>query len=49
MLTLEEMWALARIWYRGRMDPDWRGRSVDDSRSILTEVGLEDDFWSLPG
>lgn len=48
MLSLEEMWALARVWYRGRMDSEWRGRSVAASREILADVGLVGDFWSLP-
>jgi hypothetical protein len=41
------MWDLVRLWYAGRADPSWRGRSVEDASAILTGVGLTGDFWAL--
>ena len=41
------MWALARVWYAGRLDLGWRGRSVEASQAILDSVGLTGDFWRL--
>lgn len=48
VLDLGTVWELAKAWYRGRLDADWRGRSVEESRAILEDVGLVDDFWALP-
>lgn len=47
VLGLEQMWALAQAWYEGRMDPGWRGRSVEDAQAILDGVGLTGEFWRL--
>ena len=47
VLTFEQMWALVQPWYRGRLSPEWRGRSVAEVTAILESVGLTDDFWRL--
>ena len=47
MLDLERMWELAKVWYRGRLDADWRGRDVDEARKILDDLGLDGDFWRM--
>jgi len=41
------MWELAKAWYGGRMEPEWRGRSTEEARKILDGVGLTGEFWSL--
>lgn len=46
-LSLEEMWALARPWYDGRMSAEYRGRSAEESEEIFRSVGLEGDFWRM--
>lgn len=47
MLGLEDTWALARAWYGGRLAPSWRGRSREESRTILGGLELDGDFWRL--
>ena len=47
VLPLDRVWELAKAWYRGRSDPEWRGRTADEAREILDGVGLTDDFWAL--
>jgi hypothetical protein len=39
--------ALAQRWWRTRLDPDWRPRSLEESQAILTGVGLTGPFWQL--
>jgi hypothetical protein len=41
------MWRLALEWWGGRLDPDWRPRSPDESQAILERVGLTGPFWRL--
>ena len=47
VLDLEQLQALARLWYGDRLEPDWRPRSVADSQAILDRVGLTGPFWQL--
>ena len=47
VVTLEQMWALVQLWYAGRLQPEWRGRSAEDAQAIMDEVGLTGDFWRL--
>jgi hypothetical protein len=46
ILTLEQAWALARIWYEDRLDPDWRRRSPGEVRAVFASIGLEGEFWT---
>jgi hypothetical protein len=46
-LTLEQQWRLAKTWYGGRLERDWRRRSPDEAQGIFTEIGLTGDFWTL--
>jgi len=46
-MTLDQLWALARRWYAGRLEPEWRGRTAEASQAILAEVGLTGDFWRM--
>jgi hypothetical protein len=39
--------ALARRWWRTRLDPDWRPRTAAESQAILDELGLAGEFWRL--
>ncbi len=42
--TLNE---LARGWWWTRLEPDWRPRTLAESRAILDDVGLTGEFWRL--
>jgi hypothetical protein len=41
--------ALARRWYRGRLAPGWAPRSPDASQALLESTGFTGPFWSLTG
>ena len=47
LVALERMWALALAWWGGRLDPDWRPRTPEESQAILEQVGLTGSFWRL--
>ena len=46
-LTLEQGWGLARTWYEGRLSPDWRRRTPEESEEVFAKLGLIGDFWKL--
>ena len=49
-MPLATMWQLASAWYRDRLDPSWRRKSVDEAESLFLQLGLTGDFWRLqPG
>ena len=48
-LTLEQQWQLSRTWYAGRLEPDWRRRTVEQAQAVLDGIGLTGAFWSLAG
>jgi Alkylmercury lyase len=48
LLTLEEGWNLARVWYgEDRRDPAWRRRTLDETEAVFAELGFTSDFWNL--
>ena len=47
VMTAEQCWQLARRWYPGRLELDWRRRSADEMEAIFADVGLEGPFWRL--
>jgi hypothetical protein len=47
VLTLEETWQLARVWYLDPRDPSWRPRSPSESQAVLSSAGLTGAFWQL--
>lgn len=47
LLTLEQTWALARLWYADRLSPEWRRRTVQETAAAFASLGLTGDFWSL--
>ena len=47
VLTLHQMWELSQVWYPGRADPTWRGRSTEEAETLLRSVGLEGSFWTF--
>ncbi len=46
-ISFADMWTLAQVWYAGRRDAEWRGRSARESQDVLESVGLTGDFWRL--
>jgi hypothetical protein len=47
MLTPEQAWRLAHGWYAGKLKPDWRRHTVDETEALLAAVGLTGSFWHL--
>ena len=47
VMDLDVIWALSRVWYAGRADADWRGRSADEAQAVVDSVGLEGEFWNF--
>lgn len=46
-LTVDQAWKLADSWYRDRLSPDWRRRTVDEAHDLFRSLGLISDFWRL--
>lgn len=46
-LTPQQGWELARGWYKGKLNPEWRRHTVEEAESLLSSVGLTGDFWNL--
>lgn len=44
-LTLDQAWALARLWYSDRMDPDWRRLTPEEATNAFASIGLTGEFW----
>jgi hypothetical protein len=47
MLSLDQLWGLARIWYADRMTADWRRRTPQEAEQVFAGLGLTGDFWRL--
>jgi hypothetical protein len=47
VLSLEQAWKLADAWYRDRLSPDWRRRTVDEAHALFRSLGLTSEFWRL--
>lgn len=45
VLTLDQTWELAKLWYRDRMNPGFRGRSADEAQRIFRQLGLHSASW----
>jgi hypothetical protein len=43
------VWTLAQLWYGDRMDPGYRGRTVEQARDSFTRAGLTSAFWQDAG
>jgi hypothetical protein len=48
VIGVRALMALAREWYGGRLEGDWRPRSRDGSQAVLAAHGLIGPFWELP-
>jgi len=47
VLSLEQAWKLADAWYRDRLSPDWRRRTVDEAHELFHSLALTSEFWRL--
>ena len=48
VVSLPQVWDLAKAWYADPRDLDWRPRTRDESQAVINSVGLTGDFWELP-
>jgi hypothetical protein len=48
MVTMEQLWGLARAWYANRLDPAARRPKPDEMARIFGSLGLTGPFWD-PG
>jgi hypothetical protein len=46
-VSLDQVWALARLWYENRLDPDWRRPTPHEAMDMFGSIGLTGEFWSL--
>ena len=47
LMSPQQQWDLARIWYADRMSPDWRRRTPAEAEEVFATVGLTGAFWRL--
>lgn len=47
VLTPEQGWRLARAWYGGKLGPDWRRATAEETEALLADIGLTGEFWRL--
>lgn len=46
ILDLSTLWTLATQWYKGRLTPEYRRRTMDEAANFFASIGLKEDFWS---
>jgi hypothetical protein len=47
VVSLDQAWELAKVWYHDRMDPGWRRKPLAEAQSVFAEIGLDGEFWRL--
>jgi hypothetical protein len=47
LLTVTQLWDLARIWYEQRLEPGWRRRTAEEAQAVFEGIGLTGAFWDL--
>ena len=47
ILTIRQLWGLARAWYGDRLSPQWHRRTPEEAEEIFKEIGLSGPFWEL--
>ncbi len=45
LVTIDQLWTLAKTWYGTRLQEDSRRPQPDEMRGIFASLGLEGDFW----
>ena len=46
LVSLEQLWQLALIWYGNRLTPESRRPAPDEMVSVFASIGLTDPFWN---
>jgi hypothetical protein len=46
-MSPERCWQLAQAWYSGKLSPDWRRKTLEESEAMLASIGLTEPFWNL--
>jgi hypothetical protein len=49
LLTPDQAWRLAHAWFKNKVRPDWRRHTVEETETLLAEIGLTGPFWALRG
>jgi len=47
VLSIPKLWELSKLWYQGRLLPEYRGRTAEQVQQIFKEVGLTSEFWQV--
>ena len=47
IVTIEQMWRLAKEFYQGKLKLDWSPKSKSEKQELFTELGLPAEFWKL--
>ena len=47
LLSMEQIWGLARAWYHDRLAPEWRPKTPEEIRGLFKQLGLTSEFWRL--
>jgi hypothetical protein len=47
VLSLDQLWRLARVWHGDRLNPDWRRPTSGESQEIFNSLGLTGAFWQV--
>lgn len=47
ILTPEQGWQLARGWYKDKVKPEWRRHTIEETESLLKNLGITGSFWNL--
>ena len=45
LVSITQLWALAKAWYATRLQGDSRRPQPDEVRGIFAGLGLDSDFW----
>ena len=46
LITLDQLWQLAKTWYENRLTPESRRPKPDEMVSIFASIGLTGPFWN---
>jgi hypothetical protein len=47
VVGLDQVERHAALWYRDRIDPDWRRPGAGEAQRLLEAAGLTGPFWQL--
>jgi hypothetical protein len=45
IVTMDQLWGLARAWYATRLEPTSRRPQPAEMRDIFARLGLTGEFW----